>query len=108
MSTENLAMVAAIILTLVFSYVPGLNTAFAKLAPEIKRLIMLGLLVLVAAGALGIACAGAGNVFGVTVTCDETGIYALVKALVAAVIANQGVYAISPQTAKVRAAANGA
>ncbi len=107
MTAETLSMAAGVILTLVFSYVPGLNTKFAALSAEVKRLIMLGLLVLVAAGALGIACAGAGEVFGVAIVCDEAGIYALVKSLMAAIIANQALFAITPRTAGVRAV-NGA
>jgi len=102
MSAETLAMAAGIILTLTFSYVPGLNTQFACLSPEYKRLIMLGLLILVSAGALGLTCAGLGEVFGVTLTCDEVGLTHLVKALVAAIVANQGVYAISPRTKRLR------
>jgi hypothetical protein len=102
MSAETLAMAAGIILTLSFSYVPGLNTQFACLSPEYKRLIMLGLLILVSAGALGVACAGLGEVFGVTLTCDEVGLTHLAKALVAAIVANQGVYAISPRTKRLR------
>jgi hypothetical protein len=102
MSAETLAMAAGIILTLTFSYVPGLNTRFSCLSPETKRLIMLGLLILVSAGALGIACAGLGEVFEVTLTCDELGLTQLAKALVAAIIANQGVYAISPRTKRIR------
>ena len=58
MSAETLAMVAGIILTLTFSYVPGLNRQYATLSPEFKRLIMLGLLILVSAGAIGVACTG--------------------------------------------------
>jgi len=102
MSAETLAMVAGIILTLTFSYVPGLNTQYATLSPETKRLIMLGLLILVSAGAIGIACAGLGEVLGVTLTCDEVGLIQLAKALVAAIIANQGVYAISPRIKSMR------
>ncbi|MGY5875143.1 MAG: hypothetical protein RTU30_05315 [Candidatus Thorarchaeota archaeon] len=103
MTAETLAMVAGLILTLVFSYIPGLNTKFAALSAEVKRLIMLGLLVLVAAVSLGIACAGAGEVFGVAIVCDETGIYALIKVLVAAIVVNQGTFMISPRTPAVRA-----
>ena len=102
MSAETLAMAAGITLTLTFSYVPGLNTQYATLSPEYKRLIMLGLLILVSAGAIGLACAGLGEVFGVKLTCDEVGVTQLAKALIAAIVANQGVYAISPRTKSTR------
>jgi hypothetical protein len=59
---------------------------------------MLGLLIFVSAGAIGLACAGLGEVFGVKLACDEVGLTQLAKALIAAIVANQGVYAISPRT----------
>lgn len=63
---------------------------------------MLGLLISVSAGAIGLACAGLGEVFGVTLTCDEVGLTHLTKALVGAIVANQAVYAISPRTKSIR------
>ena len=107
MSAEELAAIAAAILTLAFSYVPGLNTKFAELGAEVKRLVMAGLLVLVAAGAMGIACAGAGEAFGVTLVCDQAGLYGLLRTLGIAIVVNQGLYAISPSTKAVREAKNG-
>ena len=97
MSAESLSLVAGTILSLVFSYVPKAGGSWEKLSPERKRLIMLGLLVLVSAVAYALACAGWADQAGIKVTCDQAGIVGLVRALIVAVIANQSAYAISPR-----------
>ena len=98
MTATVLASIAGVVLSLAFNYIPGLNTKFAALSTEVKRLIMLGILVLVAAGAYGLSCAG----WWPTVTCDEAGIKALLEALFFAAVANQTAYSLSPQPSAVR------
>lgn len=97
MTAEFLAGVAGIILSLVFSYVPKSEGAWSSLEGTYKRLIMLGLLALVALGAFGLACASLGGDFGIKLTCDKAGLIGLVQVLGAAVIANQAAFAISPK-----------
>ncbi len=99
MSAETLAMVAGITLTLTFSYVPGLNLQYATLSPEYKRLIMLGLLVLIAAAAMGLACADpeGAKIMGIVLVCSRTGFWEFGRILILAIIANQGVFLISPE-----------
>lgn len=104
MDANFLSAVAAVVVSLLFSYVPKLNVWFAGLASEWKRLIMLGVLVLVAAGSVGLACAGLAADFGIGVTCDKPGVVGVVQALILALAANQATYSISPVTEKVRAA----
>lgn len=94
MSSELLAAIAGVVLSLAFSYIPGLSTKFAKLQSSTKRLIMAGLLLLTGAAAFGLSCAG---VFA-TVTCDKAGILGLVSHFIAALIANQSAYTLSPET----------
>ena len=101
MTATVLASVAGILLSLAFSYVPGLNTKYAKLSKEYKQVIMLGLLVVVAGAAYGLGCVGW---FNTGVTCDKAGLQQLITALIAAVIANQSTAAISPATPAVREA----
>ena len=99
MSETELAAGAGVLLSLAFSYVPGLSTKFAALAPEKKRLIMLGLLALVAGGSFGLSCAGLiADLAGVAVACDRAGALGLVRIFALAVVFNQGAYLISPQT----------
>ena len=103
MTPEILAAVAGIILSLAFSYVPGLRTRFAELPKETHQLAMLGLLIIVAAGSYGLACAGIlTELFGVALACDKSGLLGLIRALVFAVMANQGVYQLTPKAADVR------
>lgn len=98
MTAEFLAAGAATILSLAFSYIPGLSRWYGAKAEDVKRLIMLGLLVLVAGGAFGLACAGLGVDFGIGVTCDKAGAIELLKVLFAAAVANQITYALTPKS----------
>lgn len=97
MTAESLSLISAAVLSLLFSYVPGLNSWFGGLDGLYKRLIMLVLLVAVAGVSYGTACAGWGGDFGVALSCDKAGAVGLVKALVLAIMANQSTYAISPK-----------
>jgi hypothetical protein len=94
MSAEELSLVVGLLLSLLFSYVPGFKGRFEALATETKRLVMAGLLVLVAVGSYGVAC---WNILDVGVSCDQPGIVGLVTAFIAALVANQATYLISPK-----------
>ena len=100
MDAALLASLAGILLSLLFSYVPKLSEKFAILEGVYKRLIMVGLILVVAGGTFGLSCAG---VIG-AVTCDQPGALGLVKAFIAALIANQSTYMISPETNRVQQA----
>jgi hypothetical protein len=104
MTPETLALIAGVILSLVFSYIPGLNTKFAALASEVKRGIMLGLVVIVGAVAFGLTCAGLGDSFGITLVCTQAGLVELIQSIVLVAIANQATYGLSPQTGGVQRA----
>jgi len=105
MTPDTLALVAGVILSLAFSYIPNLRTWFAEQTKEFQQLAMLGLMVLVAAATYGLACAGIlSDLFGVSLTCDKIGILGLLKALIFAVMANQATYKITPQVADVQLA----
>jgi len=90
---ENLAMVAGVLLSLAFSYIPGLRGWFDNFGVEQKRLIMLALLALTTAGAFGLACAGILS----GIVCTVPGAVDAVWAFILAVIANQSAYLITPQ-----------
>ena len=100
MSSELLASIAGILLSLAFSYVPGLNAWFVLLEPVYKRLIMISLILVVAFAAFGLSCAG----WWPTVTCDQAGIAGLIEAFIAALITNQATYLISPESGVAKAA----
>ena len=69
--------------------------------PYFKRLIMLALVVVVAMGAFSFACAGLADDFSVKVSCDAFGAWGLVRAVIAAVAANQAVFLISPRKSQI-------
>ena len=96
LTSQDLAMIAGVILSLIFSYVPKVSDWYAKRTPTEKRLIMAVLLLAVAAGAFGLSCAE----IVVSVACTRAGAMGLVYAFITALIANQATYAISPRRAK--------
>lgn len=102
-SPELLASIAGVVLSLVFSFTPGLNVKFAALVPEVKRLIMLGLLFLVSAGVYAGTCTG---ILSSGITCDQSGILRLIWIFIAALMANQSTYTITPKTENVTKAAS--
>lgn len=95
MTPENLTAIAGIVLSLAFSYIPGLKGWYEQFNTEQKRVVMLALLALVTGGLIAIACVGYGPDLGIAVTCDRVGIVLLVKAFIAALIANQAAYLIT-------------
>lgn len=96
MTTETLAAVAAVLLSLAFSYVPGLRDKFELLDSTHKRLVMLACLAVVALAALGLSCANLWDF----VVCDRVGILQLIETFVAAAVANQAAYLLTkPQEA---------
>lgn len=90
MSTEQIASLAAIVLSLLFSYVPGLSDWFTTLTGIHKRLVMAGLLVIVALGSVAYTCQA-------DAACYTANWQAYLNALVAALIANQSAYLITPK-----------
>jgi uncharacterized membrane protein YwzB len=91
MTAESLASLAGVVLSLMFSYVPGLRDRFETLSPTYKRLVMLACLLFVAIAVLALSCA---NLWSF-VQCDKSGILKLVEIFVAAAVANQGAYLLT-------------
>lgn len=95
MSAEQPAAIAAVVLSLGFSYVPGLSGWYEKLDKAVKQAVMGGLLIVIAVAVYALACAGFAADFGLAVTCDRPGALVLVNALIAALVANQSAYLIT-------------
>jgi hypothetical protein len=96
---EEISAAAGILLSLGFSYIPGVQKRFAELDPTHKRLVMLGLLLACALCVFGLSCAGPGFPPGPwpAFTCDRDGAWELARVFVAALIANQAAFSISPR-----------
>ena len=94
MTAEMLASTAGIVLSLLFSYVPKFEGWYDALASNVKKLIMLGALLVTAIGVFAVGCSG---MFDVQVSCDVVGALGLFKLFIVAAIANQATYKLSPQ-----------
>lgn len=90
--TDILASVSGVLLSLAFSYIPGLHEKFNALETIYKRLVIMGLLLIVAAGLFGMSCAGIVE-FAAGAVCDRAGLVELLRALFLAFVANQATYA---------------
>lgn len=92
MNSELLGAIAGVVISLAFSYVPGLKFWFGELEGDYKRLVMLGALAIVALGAFGLACLGQYS----GVACTQAGAWDLIYIFIAAAIANQSAYMLTP------------
>ena len=93
MTAEQLAVIAGVVLSLVFSYVPGAKDWFEKLEGNTKRFVMLGALFVVAAGIFGLSCTPLYSY----VTCDFAGAWQMLWVFVVAAIGNQTAYQLTPK-----------
>lgn len=96
MTADLLSAIAGILLSLAFSYLPGISDWFDTLDPTRKRLVMASLLFVASIGTFALSCA---NLIDST-ACTQTGAWSLVSAFVAALVANQSMYLISPRRRK--------
>ena len=92
MSSELLAGIAGIVLSLLFEYLPGLHDWYNALADGYQKLVMLAVLLLSACGIFALACVGRYDL----VTCDVNGVWLLVEYFVLALVANQATHRLSP------------
>lgn len=95
MNSGTLSATFGVILSLAFSYVPGVKGWYDRQDATRKRLIMAAGLVVIAGAAYGLSCAN--NPYLAFVTCDQDGIAGLVSALIGALVGNQATYLISPK-----------
>ena len=97
MSVEMLSGIAAVVLSLIFSYVPGSESKWAQLEGVYKRLWMLAGLLAITLAVFALACSGFAGQFGLEATCDQAGLIELVKVFGLAAMANQTAYALTPK-----------
>jgi choline-glycine betaine transporter len=92
MTADQLSATAGVVLSLGFSYVPGVNDWFESLKREHKQALMGALLVVVSAAVFGVSCSG---VVDVGIECSQDGAVGLAQTLIAALVANQSAYLIT-------------
>ncbi len=91
MTQDQLTGAAAIILSLVMAYVPGVSDWYQTLTSPKKALLMAGLLLIVVVGSFAASC---GGFVSIGVVCDKNGLIALVQLFVLALVANQSTFSI--------------
>lgn len=94
MTTEQIASVGGVFLSLLFSYFPGLKKWYSAKPGNVKRYIMLGVFVVVIVAVFGLNCAG---LIDVGWACGWPGAWDAVLVLVAAVVSNQAAYLLTPK-----------
>lgn len=95
MDATTLSGLAGVLLSLAFSYGPGLSDKFEQQDSTKKRLIMAIVLIAAALVVFGLGCAS----LWPAVTCDKDGATGLARALLAALVTNQATFQISPPKA---------
>lgn len=108
MNAETLTAIAGVILSLAFSYLPGMRRRYEALDGTAKRLVMLALLTVTAAGCYALACTPYAAPLGIEVRCDAGGAVMLLRLLLSAAIANQAAYSLTPRPPAGKAAGGGA
>ncbi len=97
MNQTDLAIFAALLLALLFQYVPKLKDWYGKQDDNIQRLIMLGAL---AVAPLVLFAASCGNFtipgVSVVVACTADGGHDLVQMFITSVVVNQGAFQLLP------------
>jgi hypothetical protein len=94
-SPEVLAGIAGTILSLAFTYIPGLNDKYDALSKASKQAVMGVLLVIITVAIFGLACSGFAADFNLAVSCDRGGAVSAFNILLAALVANQSVYVLT-------------
>ena len=85
--------IAGAVLSLGFTYIPGLSDWYAAQTKQVKQLIMLGCLVLATFGAYAVTCWDLFSIPGLV--CGEPGIKTLIVAFAAAMVVNQATYPLT-------------
>lgn len=91
MTAETLSQYVAILLSLIFAYVPGVESWYNALAGKQKAGVMALLLVVMSLVIFGLSC---GAIVNVGITCDKQGLVALGSILLSALTANVGSYVL--------------
>lgn len=91
MTLEELVALVGIVVSLLFSYFPGIQQWFEPLPSNTKRLLQVAVAVVVSGAVFGLGCAGLAQGFA----CSVDGAIAAVRLLVVFIVTNQAAYAIT-------------
>ena len=96
-TVDFLAGIAGAILSLAFTYIPGLNDKYGALSKQAKQAVMGVLLIVISLVLFGLACSGFAADFHLGVSCDRVGAVSMFNILLYALMANQSVYVLTRQ-----------
>jgi len=91
--SDLLLAIAGIVISLLFSYFPGLKTWYE--AQDKKALIMLGVILGVSLAYFGLACTPLSLKLGIEVACSADGALVVALAFIKIVIGNQATYLLT-------------
>jgi hypothetical protein len=100
-TSEFLVSAVAVLLSLLFMYIPGLNAWYAAKSVITKRLFMLVLLVVTSSAVFGLGCA---NILTTDLVCAKSGAIELIQLIGIAVWSNQATFLITPAPMAVKVA----
>lgn len=89
-------LVAGAVLSLLFTYVPGVRGWYDRQESQIKSLVMLAAVIVVGGALYGLSCAGWFVDYTGGITCDRAGVEGLIAAIITVLISNQATYLITP------------
>jgi len=90
MSSDKLAALVGVLISLLFAYLPGLRAWFSKQSSEAKGGITASVTVFAALAIYGLSCAGWFPSLGVT--CSQGGFQQLVAVVIGALVGLAGTY----------------
>lgn len=93
LSVQDVSLFAGVLLSLLFSYIPGVKEWYDARSTTKKRLVMLAALVATVGGAALSSCLG----FVAFMSCEKTGFIEMAKAFIGALVANQATYLVTPK-----------
>ena len=102
MTTLFLNNVAAAVLSLILSYLPGAKTWWSRQSPTAKRIVMAILLLFVSVTSFAAGCGGLLEPLNIKILCTEKGFVYLMQLYLGAIAVNQGTFAISGASSKSR------
>ena len=93
---DRLAVLLGSLLSLIFSFFPGLDVWYDSLGKNSKRVLMAGALAVVTVASFGLVCVEV--IDNLAIVCTRVGWYGLLWAFVSAIAANQATHRLTPRT----------
>ena len=102
LTAEKIVLWAGVFVSWLFSYFPGLNTWYAAKTEDFKKLFMIGVLTVMVVGLYALMCFGILTIAGMT--CSTDSLVTIAYLWIIAIVTNQSIYKITPQTNAVKKA----